>query len=304
MENHSHTREKNIKIAVFLNVAFTIIEIIGGLWTNSLAILSDALHDLGDSIALISSWILEKKAVAPADKKRTFGYSRLSLFSALLAATVLVGGSLFILSQTIPRLINPEHVYAPGMIVLAVIGLVFNGLGFFRLKKGTSMNEKVLSWHLLDDVLGWGVILIGAIIIQFWDNHIIDPLMTIGFTAFTLWGVGKNIKETFNIFLQGVPAHINVENIKGDLLCIAGIKGVHDVHVWSLEGETDVFTGHIVLANKLLKYTDQTRRQIKEVLSGHHIEHSTIELESENFCSGVECKIDEKEFAAKEQNRL
>lgn len=286
---HNHHREKNIKIAVFLNVSFTIIEIIGGLWTNSLAILSDALHDLGDSIVLISSWILERKAAAPADKKRTFGYGRLSLVSALLSAIVLVGGSLFIFSQTIPRLINPEHVYAPGMIGLAIVGLIFNGIGFFRLKKGSSMNEKVLSWHLLDDVLGWSVILIGATIIQFWDNHIIDPLMTIGFIAFTLWGVGKNIKETFNIFLQGVPSHIDSEGIKRDVLSVVGVTGVHDIHVWSLEGETDIFTGHIVVSDEFLLRPDEMRNRVKKILTNHHIEHSTIELESKHACSGSEC---------------
>ena len=152
------------------------------------------------------------------------------------------------------------------------------------------MNEKVLSWHLLDDVLGWSVILIGAIIIQFWDNHIIDPLMTVGFTAFTLWGVGKNIKETFNIFLQGIPSHINLENIKQDMLSVVGVEGIHDVHIWSLEGETDIFTGHIIVAEELLKNPDETRKQIKEVLAGHHIDHSTIELESKRFCSGIECE--------------
>ncbi len=290
--NHKHNNgEKNIRIAVFLNVTFTIIEIIGGLWTNSLAILSDALHDLGDSIVLISSWVLERKSTAPADKKRTFGYRRLSLVSALLAAAVLVGGSLFILSQAIHRLISPEHVYAPGMIGLAIVGLIFNGIGFYRLKKGSSMNERVLSWHLLDDVLGWGVILIGAIIIQFWDNHIIDPLMTIGFIAFTLWGVSKNIRETFNIFLQGVPAHINVESIKRDLLSITGVKGVHDIHVWSMEGETDIFTGHIVVDQSLLEDSSSTKKKIMEVLQHHHIEHSTVELETKDSCSGTECEM-------------
>lgn len=291
MHNHSHNKEKNIKIAVFLNVAFTIIEIIGGLWTNSLAILSDALHDFGDSIVLISSWILERKSTAPADKKRTFGYRRLSLVSALLAAIVLVVGSLFILSQAIPRLMNPEHVYAPGMIGLAVIGLIFNGIGFYRLKKGSSMNEKVLSWHLLDDVLGWSVILIGATIIQFWDNHIIDPLMTIGFTAFTLWGVGKNIKETLNVFLQGVPAHINVENIMQDLLSVAGVIEVHDIHVWSLEGETDIFTGHFVVKDEVLRNVETTKNLIRKELTKHHIEHSTLELESEVSCIDGKCSI-------------
>ncbi len=293
MHQHNHNnREKNIKTAVFLNVFFTIIEIVGGLWTNSLAILSDALHDFGDSIALIVSLVAEKKAKKPADTKRTYGYQRLSLFSAIFAGVVLLAGSLFILSEAIPRLLNPEHTNAPGMIGLAILGIVINGLGVWRLKRGQSQNEKVLSWHLLEDVLGWVVILIGGIIILFWDNHIIDPIMTVGFTAFVLWGVARNIKGTFNIFMQGVPEHIDIEALKHSLQKIKGVMGIHDIHVWSLEGETDIFTGHVVVEKQVLENPDNTKKKIKQELANHHIEHSTIELESEEFCSGIECEND------------
>lgn len=302
MHNNSHSRESNIKTAVFLNISFTIIEVIGGLWTNSLAILSDALHDFGDSVALIASWVLERMAKKKADAKRTFGYQRLSLFSALFAAIVLSAGSLFILSEAIPRLLSPEHVNAQGMLGLAIIGIIFNGFGFFRLKKGASMNERVLSWHLLEDVLGWSVILIGAVIIQFWDNHIIDPLLTIGFITFTLWGVGRNIKETFNILLQGVPSHIDTEKVKQVIKSVEGVQGVHDVHIWSLEGDTDIFSGHVVVNDSLLQNPNDVKRRIKQILQNYHIEHSTIELESKNYCSGTECNNSGKEFAAKEQN--
>lgn len=293
MHQHNHNnREKNIKTAVFLNVFFTIIEIVGGLWTNSLAILSDALHDFGDSIALIVSLVAEKKAKKPADTKRTYGYQRLSLFSAIFAGVVLLAGSLFILSEAIPRLLNPEHTNAPGMIGLAILGIVINGLGVWRLKRGQSQNEKVLSWHLLEDVLGWVVILIGGIIILFWDNHIIDPIMTVGFTAFVLWGVARNIKGTFNIFMQGVPEHIDIEALKHSLQKIKGVMGIHDIHVWSLEGETDIFTGHVVVEKQVLENPDNTKKKIKQELANHHIEHSTIELESEELCSGIECEND------------
>lgn len=287
-----HHRQQNIKIAVLLNVVFTIIELIGGIWTNSLTILSDALHDFGDSITLISSLFLEGKSQKSPDTKRTFGYQRLSLLSALFAATVLIGGSLFILSRAIPRLINPEHVDANGMMVLAVVGIVFNGIGFLRLKRGTSINERVLTWHLLEDVLGWVVVFFGSILIRIFDSHIIDPIMTIGYTVFIFWGVTKNLKEAFNIFLQGVPDHINMEHVQQGLLSVAGVAGVHDVHIWSLEGETDIFTGHVVVDDHLLKNPDNTRRLIKEELKKHHIEHSTVELESKRFCSGTECGID------------
>ncbi len=282
-------REKNVGFAALLNVSFTVLEIIGGILTNSLALWADALHDFGDSIALTVSWFAEKRAKQPADKRRTFGYQRLSLFSSIFAAIVLISGSLFILSQAIPRLITPEHVNAEGMIFIAIIGLVINGLGFLKLKKGISQNEKILSWHLLEDFLGWIVLIIGAVMIKFWDYHIIDPILTIGFTAFVLWGVSKNVKETFNIMLQGVPKHIDIDKVKKSILSVKGVKGVHDIHVWSLEGETDILTAHVIAEDTLLKNSDKIRKSIKAKLKKHHIEHSTIEIENKRFCSGKEC---------------
>ena len=282
-------RKQNIKVSILLNFSFTILELIGGLLTNSLAILSDALHDFGDTVALTTSWILEVKAKQPPDKRRTFGYQRFSLLSAVFSGAVLLGGSLFILSKAIPRLINPEHVNARGMMLFAIVGILFNGAGFFRLKKGESLNEKVLSWHFLEDVVGWGVILIGSIIIQFRDIHLIDPIMTLGFTIFIFFGVAKNLREAFNIFLQGVPEHIDIDTVKRTLSSIKGVIGVHDVHIWSLEGETDIFTGHIVVEDELLNNPDNIKKIIKEKLIKNHIEHSTIELESKDYCSGNEC---------------
>lgn len=283
-------REKRVQIAALINVGFTILEIVGGFWTNSLAILSDALHDFGDSIALLVSWLFERGARKSPDTSRTFGYQRLSLFSALFSAMVLVGGSIVILSQVVPRVLNPENVNATGMVGLAIIGILFNGMGFFLLKKGESLNEKVLSWHLLEDVLGWAIILVGGIIIHFWDVYLLDPIMTVGLTVFILYNVSKNLKEAVNILLQGVPQHININKVKRDLLAIDGVTGVHDMHIWSLEGETDILTAHIVVDEVRLKTPDQTRKAIKETLRKHHVEHSTIELESKDFCSGIECK--------------
>ncbi len=283
-------REKRVQIAALLNVGFTILEIVGGFWTNSLAILSDALHDFGDSVALLASWLFERGARKSPDTTRTFGYQRLSLFSALFSAMVLIGGSIVIIFQAIPRVLNPATVNATGMVGLAIIGVLFNGAGFFLLKRGESLNEKVLSWHLLEDVLGWVTILIGGIIINFWDVYLLDPIMTLGLTVFILYNVSKNLKEAVNILLEGVPKHININEVKRDLLAIDGVMGAHDMHIWSLEGETDILTAHIVADEVRLKKPDQTRKAIKEVLKKHHIEHSTVELESKYFCSGIECK--------------
>ncbi|WP_048141462.1 cation diffusion facilitator family transporter [Methanosarcina horonobensis] len=282
-------REKNVGFAASLNILFTIIELIGGILTNSLALMADALHDFADSFALIVAWYAEKQAKKPATSKMTFGYRRLSLLSAVFAIIVLIAGSLFILSQAIPRLINPEPVNAEGMFLIAIVGVTINGLGYFRLKKGMSQNEKILSWHLLEDILGWVVLLIGAIIISFWNEPVIDPIMTIGFTIFVLWGVSKNAKETFNLLLEGVPTYIDIDKVKESILSVEGVKAVHDIHIWSLEGETDILTAHVIVEDKYLERPDKMRQSIKSKLEEHHIEHSTLELESEGFCSGTEC---------------
>ncbi|UCE95989.1 MAG: cation transporter [Candidatus Bathyarchaeota archaeon] len=283
-------REKRVGFAAFLNILFTIIEIIGGFWTNSLAILSDALHDFGDSIALLVSWLFERGARKSPDMSRTFGYQRLSLFSAIFSASILIGGSIVIIFQAIPRLFNPELVNAFGMFSIAILGIIFNSIGFFMLKKGESLSEEVLSYHLLEDVLGWLGILAGGLVIYFWEIYILDPILTIGLTIFILFAVAKSLKETLNILLQGVPKHINLDKVKVDITAIKGIIGVHDLHIWSLEGETDILTAHVVVEEGLLETPDQTRQAIKKCLEKHHIEHSTIELESKDFCSGVECK--------------
>lgn len=290
MHDHKHGRSGNIGMAIILNVSFTIIEIIGGILTNSLAILSDALHDFGDSIVLISAWFAEKKAAKGPDAKRTFGYARLSLFSALFSGVVLAAGSIFILFQAIPRLLSPEPVYAQGMIALAVVGIIFNGIGVLRLKRGASLNEKVLTWHLLEDVLGWTAVLVGAVLIYLFDMPILDPILTIGYTTFILWGVTRRMREVANVLLQGVPAEVDIEALKIDIRKVEGVQNVHDVHVWSLDGETNVLTAHVAVASQSIDDAYTIQRRIKDRLHDqHHIEHSTIELETEATCTGDDC---------------
>jgi len=285
MKGHSHDGSKNIRTAVFLNLTFTIIELIGGLLTNSLAILSDALHDFGDTIVLSLAWYAEKKSKQGPDEKRTYGYARLSVFSALASGAVLIGGSLFIVSQAIPRLLNPEAVNAPGMMVLAVVGIIFNGIGALRLRKGEGVNEKVLSWHLLEDVFGWIAVLIGGGLIYLFDLPILDPILTIGFTLFILWGVVRSMREVSNILLEGVPERINLASLKEDILGIQGVLGLHDVHVWSLEGKTNVLSAHLVVASQKMEEGHEVQARVKTMLgTKHDIGHATIELETESVC--------------------
>ena len=281
------TREERVRLAALLNFGFTLLELVGGLLTNSLALLADALHDLGDSIALFISWLAERKARKPADTRHTYGFYRLSLLSSIFAALVLIAGSLFILSEAIPRLFEPEPVLAEGVLALAVLGVVINGYGYVRLREGMSQNEKVLSWHLLEDALGWVALLVGSAAMTVWKLYIIDPLLTVGFTMLVLVGVVRNLGEVYDILLEGVPPHIDVEKVREVILSVEGVREVHDLHIWSLEGETDLLTAHIVLEEGYEGKREEVRRKIKERLRELHIEHVTVEIEGRRC--GEEC---------------
>lgn len=279
--SHSHHHNyQNIKIATFLNIGFTIIEFVGGAITNSLAILTDALHDLGDSLVLISSWKIEKVSLRKPDWKKTFGYRRASLLAAFLNAVILLGGSVLIFFQVIGRLFNPQPVEAVGMMWIAVIGIIANTIGSLKLKKGHSANEKILSWHLLEDVLGWIGILIAAVVIRFTGLYIIDPIITIGFTVFVLWGVWRNSKELFNIFLEGVPSQQPLAQIVQEIENLDGIKYVYDIHLWSLDGSHNLTSIKAIIDNEKGYARDTINKNIKDILLKYKITHSTIELES------------------------
>lgn len=289
MHPHHADREKNLSVALLLNVVFTAIELVGGILTNSLAILSDALHDLGDSISLAAALVMERYAKKTPDAKRTFGYARLSLFSSFFAALVLVVGSIYILFEAIPRLLAPESVYVPGMIALALLGIVFNGIGMLRLRNGKSLNERVFSLHLFEDVLGWVAILIGSILILIFNIPILDPIITMGYTLFILWNVSKLLGQSVNLLMQGVPKDIDLGKVEAALKQVEGVVGMHDVHVWSLEGETTVFTAHVVVTAHTYTNSAATKDAIRHRLQEFGIGHPTIELETEGECPGGEC---------------
>jgi cobalt-zinc-cadmium efflux system protein len=211
-DHHHHTG--NIRAAFFLNLFFTIIEIVGGIFTNSVAILSDALHDLGDSISLGLSWYFQKLSQKKRDHRFTFGYKRFSIFGAIINSIVLVIGSLFIIIESFPRLLNPQQPNAEGMILLSILGILVNGAAFLKLKKGTSLNEKVVSLHLLEDVLGWVAVLIASIVMMYFDVPILDPLLSLLIAAYILFNVFKNLKSALKIILQAIPSNIDLGKIE------------------------------------------------------------------------------------------
>lgn len=284
MHSHSHDDDSSTRIgwAFFLNVGFTIIEFIGGVLTNSTAIMADAVHDLGDSLSIGLAWVLAKLGKKPASNSFSYGYKRLSLLGSLINGIVLIAGSSWVLYQSIPRLFNPEMPVTEGMLALSIFGIAVNGFAAFKLSKGKTLNEKVLNWHLLEDVLGWVAVFIVSVVLMFVEWPILDPILAIGFTLFILVNVVRNVGATLNLFLQGVPDKDLAEKIEATLRNISEIKNFHHLHLWSLDGESHVLTVHIELAVGFsLEDQRNLKRQLSEALAEFDLSHTTVEFELE-----------------------
>lgn len=289
--NHTHTNQsgKNLRTAFLLNISFTIFEIIGGFYVNSVAIISDAVHDLGDSISLGISWYLDKKSKQEGNQKFTFGYKRFSLLGALINSLVLIGGSVYVIYEAVNRLIEPEYSDADGMIVFAIIGVAVNGYAAWKLSGGKTLNEKVVSWHLLEDVLGWAAVLVVAIILKFKQTPYLDPALSLFIAAYILYGVVKRLKEALVIFLQGVPEDMSIDKIETELIKIENVDSIHHTHIWSQEGEHHVFSTHLKLKNiSNLKELLQIKNDIRKSLKPYHFSHCTVETELDQETCRIE----------------
>jgi len=282
MHDHSHSHGSNNRIgwAFFLNVTFTIIEFIGGILTNSTAIMADAVHDLGDSLSIGFAWFLSKVSEKGSNSEFTYGYRRLSLFGALINGLVLIIGSVWVLTEAIPKLLQPEMPIVEGMIALAVFGVLVNGFAAYKLSKGKTLNERVLNWHLLEDVLGWVAVLIVSIVLLFVDWPILDPALSILFTLYILINVAKNLWPTIRLFLQAIPDKELSKSVYKTLIELQEVDSIHHLHLWSLDGEHHVLTAHLALQEALsIQQQLELKKSIAERLSEFNLEHTTIELE-------------------------
>jgi len=271
---------RGIRTAFLLNLAFTLFEIAGGLWTNSIAILADALHDLGDSFALGAAWYLEKISGRKGDARYSYGYRRFSLVGALISAGVLIAGSLLIVTEAVPRLLHPVRAHAPGMIILAVVGCVVNGVAALRLRRTSGFNARMVAWHLMEDALGWLAILVAGVVLLVRDVPALDPALSILITLWVLWNVVRNLRRTMGVFLQGTPEDVDLPALETELRGIEGISDLHHTHVWSMDGVHHVLTTHAVIAADAGK-EDQLRikEAVQEVVARRGIAHTTVELE-------------------------
>ena len=290
MHDHSqHDSSNRMGWAFFLNLSFTIIEFIGGWLTNSTAIMADAVHDLGDSLSIGSAWVLNKLGQKKANQKFTYGYRRLSLLGALINGLVLTAGSIWILTEAIPRLFDPVMPHTQGMLALAVLGMAVNGYAAYKLSKGKTLNERVLNWHLLEDVLGWVAVFVVALVMQFVEWPILDPLLSIGFTLFILINVIRNLWETAHLFTQGTPDTEELKKIECSLLDIQNVESIHHLHLWSLDGEHHVLTAHIRVSSLItIEEYMALKTAINSVLEPKELEHTTIEIElNQEMCRDI-----------------
>lgn len=281
MHDHQHPHQiDRIGWAFFLNAGFTVIEFIGGLLTNSTAIMADAVHDLGDTLSIGSAWVLDRLSKKDPDEVFTYGYRRLSLFGALINSVILLFGSGWVLLESVPRLFNPEMPMVEGMLGLAVLGISVNGFAAWKLSGGKSLNEKVLNWHLLEDVLGWAAVLVVSIVLLFVEWPILDPLLAVIFTVLILLNIYRHFRDTMKIFFQAVPESLLTHKIHLELQKIDAIAGIHHEHCWSLDGEHHVYTAHLLLHEALdAGERRRLKNRIAEKLAPFSLTHTTIELE-------------------------
>lgn len=284
--HHSHQHElsnRRIGLAFFLNAAFTAIELVGGWLTNSTAIMADAVHDLGDTLAIGLGWLLQRYSTKAADEEYSYGYRRFSLLGAVINAAILISGSLLILMEAIPRLWAPEMPNVKGMLALAILGVIVNSLAALGLRGGKSLNEQVLNLHFLEDVLGWIAVLIVSLVLWFYPLPILDPLLSIGFTLFILWRVAQTIRQALRIFLQSVPDKALLTDIKSHLRSLPQVNDIHHLHLWSLDGEHHVLTAHLSLNQELdIPSLKNLKCEVESKLAHYGLAHTTIEVEFPN----------------------
>jgi cobalt-zinc-cadmium efflux system protein len=259
---HHHGDEslRNLTIAFILNAGFAIIELIGGWWTNSVAIQADAIHDFGDSLAIAAALGLQFLSNSSANGRYTFGFKRLSLLSALATSAVLLIGGLFMISKGLTRLANPQSPQLDGMFALAILGVAVNGYAAWKIGRGGTQNERALSWHMIEDLLGWVAVLVSSIVMRFVDVPWLDAILCIVIAGIVIIGAARNFWGSTQYFLQAAPK-IDLDKVKQVIGSFAGIKDVRQLTAWSLDGLNHVASVHAIISPDL---TPEQRRNLKD----------------------------------------
>lgn len=282
---------ENIKIAFLLNLAFSIVEAIGGILTNSISIISDSLHNLGDSITIGINYIFEKKSKKLPNKEYSYGYLRYTMLGSLIASFILLIGSVVIIYNVVPRLIKPLSVNYDAMIIFGIFGLLINLYATIKIMRSKEKDKKI-NTHMIEDTVIWLFILTGSICIKVFDAVIIDPILSLLIAIYILYQVYKYMKNIYNIFMEKVPKNVKIDEIKKDIEENENIDNVHHIHIWSMDGVNNYMTAHIHL-NKVLSEEEiiKTKNDVKNKLMEDKINHITLEVEYFNEkCDSSKCK--------------
>lgn len=284
--HHHHVTDSEkasgkMKIVFLLNLVFAAGEIVFGILFNSAAILSDAVHDFGDAMSIGLAWAFQKISTKEANEKYSFGHRRFSLLGALSTSIVLIVGSTLMIFRSVPLLFNPEPVHSQGMLWVAIAAIAINGFATWLLSSGASANEKVLTLHLLEDVLGWVGVLIVSIILRFQDWYFLDPLLSIVIAGFILSQAIPSFFKIANIFLESVPEEVDIKQIEQAIYDIKDVHGVSHLHIWSIDGQENAFAVTVYVSTEDVKQFEDIRESIRMLLKENNVTHSTIEIVSD-----------------------
>ena len=279
IDTHHHHKKagENLAFVFFMNLTFNIIVIIGGLATNSMAILADCIHDLSDTISIAFAWFLEHVAQKDSTDKYSYGYQRFSILGAVIISVFVIIMALVIFNEAIARLFSPEGVDAGGMILVAIVGIIFKSISVYRLHEGETFNEKAILIHQLGDVFEWVAILILSVVLMFWEGApYLDPFVSIAIAIWLIVNLGRNLYKSVEVLLQKTPNHFDVEEFKDSILSIDGVSAIDDFHVWSLDGIDSVLTLKVTISD--WNNQEKIKKEIYNVSSRYHIVDITIEF--------------------------
>lgn len=272
--HHASHNKNGILMAFLLNFGFAIIEFVGGILFNSTAILSDALHDMGDALVLLLSLILDKQSRKPANSKYSYGYKRLAVIGAIFNSLLLLSGTIWMIKEELQSVMHPEPVHATGMFGMAIFGILVNGRSLFALKGSQNILERSVFVHLLEDVLGWVAVLVASIIIYFTQWYFIDGVLAFTISGIILWNVWRNLRTIYNIIMHVTPLD-TLSSFEKNILQLDGVKHIEQSHLWSLDGHSHVYTArlHVIPSHALT-----IRKHIEQIAHDYHIEDITIEF--------------------------
>lgn len=279
IDTHHHHKKagENLAFVFFMNLAFNIIVIVGGLATNSMAILADCIHDMSDTISIAFAWILEHVAQKDSTDNYSYGYQRFSILGAVVISVFVIIMALVILQEAIPRLFSPEGVDAEGMLIVAVVGIVFKSISVYRLHEGETFNEKAILIHQLGDIFEWVAILILSVVLMFWDGApYLDPFVSIGIALWLIFNLGRNLYKSLEVLLQKTPDYFDVEEFRASINAIEGVDAIEDFHAWSLDGIDSVLTLKVAIDD--LDNRERIKKEIYSIASKYHIVDITIEF--------------------------